>query len=291
MGGGRRNFIPKSKTDIEGSAGKRTDGRDLTEEWASRGAGWVYIEDQAGFDGLDVAKANHVLGLFNSSHMQYEYDRPMIDAAGEPSLAEMVGKSIDILKKNPAGFLLVVEAGRIDHAHHGNNAYRALTDTLAMDEAVRAALEKTDSSDTTVIVTADHGHVFTLGGYSVRGNPILGKAVTTDSAGMPKTEPTKAGDGQHFTSVAYSNGPGFPGFWQPGDYAEFSPVRAAAFRGDIPDDASDPSVVQEAAVPLSSETHSGEDTAVYATGPNGYLVNGVFEQSTLFHIMREMLGL
>ena len=51
------------------------------------------------------------------------------DKAGEPSLTEMTTKAIDILKKNKNGYFLMVEGGRIDHAHHSGNAYRALTDT------------------------------------------------------------------------------------------------------------------------------------------------------------------
>ena len=39
----------------------------------------------------------------------------------------------------------MVEAGRIDHGHHAGNAHRALTDTVALSDAVRVALEKTDA--------------------------------------------------------------------------------------------------------------------------------------------------
>ena len=49
-----------------------------------------------------------ILGLFEPSHMQYESDR-LNDKWGEPSLAQMVDKSIDILKKAEDGFFLLVE--------------------------------------------------------------------------------------------------------------------------------------------------------------------------------------
>ena len=39
-------------------------------------------------------------------------------ARGEPSLAEMTKMAIDVLRHNKRGYFLVVEAGRIDHAHH-----------------------------------------------------------------------------------------------------------------------------------------------------------------------------
>lgn len=91
---------------------------------------------------MDVASTDHLLGLFNSSHMEYDYDRTEAGVKGEPSLAEMTAKSIDILKKNTKGYVLIVEAGRIDHAHHAGNAARALYDTVALSEAVRVAMEK-----------------------------------------------------------------------------------------------------------------------------------------------------
>jgi len=43
--------------------------------------------------------------------MQYTVDD---DVAGEPSLAEMTSKAIDILKRNEKGFFLLVE-GKLSH--------------------------------------------------------------------------------------------------------------------------------------------------------------------------------
>ena len=48
------------------------------------------------------------LGMFEYSHMQYEVDRAS-DTAGEPSITEMTEKAINILKKNPRGYFLMVE--------------------------------------------------------------------------------------------------------------------------------------------------------------------------------------
>lgn len=47
-------------------------------------------------------------GLFESSHMQYEYQRDT-GPNGEPSLAEMTQKAIEILGRNDKGFFLLVE--------------------------------------------------------------------------------------------------------------------------------------------------------------------------------------
>lgn len=96
--------------------------------------------------------------------MEYEADR-LNDTAGEPSLTQMTTKSIDILKKNDQGYLLIVESGRIDHAHHAGNAHRALIDAVELSNAVQAAVDNTDPDDTLIMVTADHSHVFTIAGY------------------------------------------------------------------------------------------------------------------------------
>ncbi len=49
----------------------------------------------------------------------------------------MTTTAIELLRKNRKGFFLMVEGGRIDHAHHAGNAHRALTDTIAFSDAVR----------------------------------------------------------------------------------------------------------------------------------------------------------
>ena len=55
-------------------------------------------------------------------------------------------------------------------------------------------------------------------------------------------------------------------------------------------DTADLNFLQEATVPLGSETHAGEDVAIYARGPKGYLVRGTMEQNWVFHVMREAFG-
>lgn len=99
MGGGRRAFIPNTVTDPEGKVGKRADKRDLTDEWLTKYPRSAYVTDRDSFLTLDPSSTDHALGLFNSSHMDYDYDRTTSGVTGEPSLAEMTAKSIDILKK------------------------------------------------------------------------------------------------------------------------------------------------------------------------------------------------
>jgi alkaline phosphatase len=285
MGGGRRHFLPADAAFNSADAssqveGDRSDVRNLIAEWQAKYPKGQYVDSQQGFDALDSDRAERIFALFNESHMLYEADRSN-DIAGEPSLSEMTRTAINVLDNNPKGFFLMVESGRIDHGHHANSAFNALTDTIEFSRAVQAAVDNTDQAETLIIVTADHGHVFTIAGYPKRGNPILGKVVepwsdefATDANGMP------------YTTLGYTNGPGFRdlGDVTNADAAYLS--RPVAGRTDLQDvNTHESGFHQESLVPKGSETHSGEDVPVYATGPGAHLVIGTQEQSGIFHVM------
>ncbi|WP_036957107.1 alkaline phosphatase [Pseudoalteromonas sp. A2] len=284
MGGGRRHFLPKdaafnSADAVSAVEGDRTDARNLVTEWQTTYPTGTYVMDQTGFDAISD-DATKVFGLFNESHMQYEADRGN-DIAGEPSLSQMTEKAINVLDNNDKGFFLTVESGRIDHAHHAGNAYNALNDTIELANAVKVAMENTNPEETLIVVTADHSHVFTIAGYPKRGNPILGKVV-----GVGQTEPSLAADDMPYTTVGYTNGGGFRDLGNETDADEgynFAPVTGRVDLSNV--DTTTPGFHQEALVPLSSETHAGEDVGVYAMGPGAHLVTGTNEQSFLFHVM------
>jgi len=291
MGGGRRHFLPKDEAANSADAvssveGDRTDGRNLITEWEAHYVNGHYIYDQAGFDAIDAATAERVFGLFNESHMQYDADR-VNDIAGEPSIAQMTTKAIDLLDNNEKGYFLVVESGRIDHGHHAGSAYNALTDTLAFADAVQAAIDATDSSETLILVTADHSHVFTIAGYPKRGNPILGKVV-----GVGASTPALASDGMPYTTLGYTNGKGFADLTSETDADARYGLPNENGRVDLSSvDTTTRGYHQEAVIPLGSETHAGEDITLHAYGPGAYKAQGVIEQNVVFHIIREALGL
>lgn len=77
--------------------------------------------------------------------------------------------------------LFFCKGGRIDHAHHYNNPYRALDETLELETALLAALERVNPAETLIVVTADHGHVMTFGGQATpRGHPVLGNNLNSE---------------------------------------------------------------------------------------------------------------
>ncbi|WP_105102468.1 alkaline phosphatase [Microbulbifer pacificus] len=292
MGGGRRGFLPIDVVDLEGTAGKREDGRNLVNEWQKRyGKNAVYIEDRAGFDKVKGGSSDKLLGLFQPSHMRYESDRKN-DKAGEPSLSEMTAKGLELLQKNKDGYFLLVEGGRIDHGHHAGNAYNALHDAVEFANAVQVAMDNTDARDTLIIVTADHSHTFTIAGYPTRGNPILGKVVGNDERGEPNKTPDLAGDGKPYTTVGYANGQGFADLGKETDSDNRRDTHTHAGRADISKvNTQNPGFFQEALVPTSGETHGGEDVGIWARGPGSQLISGTHEQNYVFHVMAHAAGL
>lgn len=299
LGGGRRHFLPAERSDPErpGKRGERRDGRDLPREWLERHPRSAYVWNRAGLDALDPRSVDHVLGLFEWDHMQWETDRGD-DLAGEPSLSEMTAFAIDLLSRNPRGYFLMVEAGRIDHGHHAGNAHRALTDTIELSRAVRQALGGIDLAETLVVVTADHSHTLTLGGYPARGNDILGLVRTNDRRHPGRTELALDALGKPYTTLGYQNGPGYTGASneQPEGPKRFPhlPRSQSGIEHGRPDlrevDTTAPTYLQESTVPLYRETHGGEDVPVYAGGPGAELIDGVVEQNYLYHAMLHALG-
>jgi alkaline phosphatase len=298
LGGGRAQFLPHDATDPEHPSrrGARLDGRDLSAEWTARLPRARYVWSRPDFDAVRPAETDHLLGLFEPRHMNFESDRAE-DPAGEPSLSEMTAKALAILSRNPRGFVLMVEGGRIDHGHHMSNAYRALVDTIEFSNAVRTALQRTDPAETLIVVTADHGNVLSIGGYPTRGNPILGKVVENDARGEPAGFSTDA-LGLPYTTLGYQNGAGYSGATDEQPEGAKRVTRSVAGQQGIregrPDlsevDTAAPDYLQETTVPMRSETHSAEDVPVYAGGPGAHLFHGVQEQSYVYHAIVEALG-
>lgn len=171
--GGRRRFLRNEDRDMANSSkfGDRIDNRNLIEEWQAKmkasGLKHKFLWNLTEFNEIRSdggEKYDHIMGLLNYDNMDYETDRVEKEPRQEPSLVEMTTTAIEILSRNPKGFFLLVEGGKIDHAHHMSNAQRALNDYVVFDESVGAGLHLTRENETLIVVTADHSHVFTMGG-------------------------------------------------------------------------------------------------------------------------------
>lgn len=280
MGGGRRNFVASDGATDEGGKGRREDGRNLIEE--AKAAGVQYAWNAASVGALKLDGATPVLALLADNHMNFEFDRRDED---EPSLAAMTKLAIEFLSQNEEGYYLEIEAGRVDHASHHGNLHRSLSDGVAFAEAVAMADQLTDDQDTLIIVTADHEHAIAFNGYCGRGTPITGLCMGIAKGQVEHTnEPRLAADGKPYTVVGYLNGPGSV-LTRQAD-GSYSGTRALVDQQQ----AIDPEYQQQAAIPMSSETHSGEDVAVYAKGPWAHLFDGTIEQNYIFHVMNHAIS-
>lgn len=268
FGGGRLAFLPMSVADPEFPSrnGVRVDERNLIGAWAA-GPNRVFVSNATQL--AAAAPDARVLGLFSPDHMAYENDRARA-GSGEPSLKEMTVAAIRRLQRDPDGFVLVVDGGRIDHGHHEGRAAAALSETIAFDEAIRAALDLTSRSDTLIVVTAGHSHTLTMSGYARRGTPILGLSTTASGA------PALANDRKPYTTLGYMNGPGAP---NEGARPDLSGIDTTA-----------PGFHQQALVPTEQETHGGEDVPIYAWGPSDANFAGTLEQHAIFHLTARALG-
>lgn len=96
-----------------------------------------------------------ILTRFTNGPLAYAIDRG--DACAEPTLAELTRTATHVLS-GEAGFFMMIEGGRIDWAGHANDAASNLRDVLALDDAVKVALDflAQHPRETLVVVTGDH---------------------------------------------------------------------------------------------------------------------------------------
>lgn len=268
LGGGSRHFLPGDQK------GKRGDGRNLIDEMRAQGYQFVSNESELAAAATD----KKLLGLFGSSHMNYELDRK----SGEPSLSEMTVSALKHLKQNKRGYFLMVEGGRIDHALHDTNAKRALVDTVAFNDAIQAAIDEVKKSDpelknTLIVVTADHDHTLVLNGYAKR----TGKTTATNPGvlGLVKNygdgNPTLDKEGNPYTIIGFGNG-----------HNRVEGPRQSLDEATVSAD----DYAQEAVVRISDvageETHGGTDVFLGAMGHGAEGFHGSMDNTAVFNVVK-----
>lgn len=259
MGGGRKMFRDASMQDEEQKQGDRKDGKDLIKVWKdakSKEGNATYIWTRQQLMSVNPHKTDFILGLFDADHVPFVIERQQPDTT-KPTLPEMTSVAVELLSRSPKGFVLLVEGARIDMAHHKSQGGSALEEALEFDQAVAETHSKLNPDESLLLVTADHSHTFTMGGYPTRGTNILGIAGYSDVNQMA------------YTVLTYGNGPGYS--------VNMTNITNA--------EVARPDYVQRAAFPLTEETHGGDDVAVYATGPWAHLYTGVHDQSYIPHVM------
>ncbi|XP_046802874.1 alkaline phosphatase [Lucilia cuprina] len=262
MGGGQTKFIPFTQNDTFGSKGERRDGKDLIQKWKTENPEGVFVSNLEELNNLDYNNTKKVFGLFHSSHLDYNARKKVLNPS-QPRLKDMTASAIKMLQRNPKGYYVFIEGGRIDHGHHQNSAGYALDETIEFDEAIQTALEMTNDEDTLIVVTADHSHTMSMAGYPGRGNPILGlNEYDLDMDGVP------------YSVLNYAVGP-----------KQYIEVKDNTWkRIDLTEETHD-FIVKPSYIKKLSGHHAGEDVAIFARGPQSHLFSGTMEQNVIPHLM------
>ncbi|KAK9883694.1 hypothetical protein WA026_001881 [Henosepilachna vigintioctopunctata] len=262
LGCGRNKFLPKEVTDEEGKSGHRLDKMNLIDEWKTikekdmKKYEYVWNRDQL----LQVDNdTDYLLGLFEDDLCKFHVDR---DPNMDPTLEEMTKAAIRKLSKSPNGYFLFVEGGMIDQAHHRSEAGKALVETMEFSKAIRSAVDITNDKDTLIVVTADHAHTMSFGGYPKRGSNVLGLTDFSDVFPINESLPI----------LSYANGPGYR-------------PEINGTRHNYTADIMDFNYKYPGLFKTFSETHGGDDVLIYAKGPWSHLFEGVMEQNAIPHLM------
>ncbi|GLV38224.1 Alkaline phosphatase 12 [Carabus blaptoides fortunei] len=285
FGGGRQCLVSDVKGDLKDPVDKwaciSKDGRNLIHDWERdkehRGTTHAFVENRKQLKALDVLTNQYILGIFANSHMYLRDDNGTLNVVhprGEgpeeqPSLQEMTEVAIRALQTNKNGYLLMVEGGLIDYAHHRGHARSALEETVEFGKAIESALglTKDEADETLILVTSDHAHTVVFAGYADRDQGVLGVA-----------QASKWGSKTPYTSLLY--GTGGPNNFQ------FDVVDGQATRVDpSTTDTTSYEYSQQTGMVTDETTHGGADVAVYAKGPMAHLFNSVHEQTYVAYVV------
>ncbi len=147
MGGGNNYF----------SAASRKDKKDIYADYKSKG--WQVVRNRKEMMAADNSKP--ILGVFADEALPYTIDRKSDPVLTEstPTLAEMAQKAIDRMKGHKNGFVLQIEAGKVDWGAHANDIAAVIYDQAAFDEAIKTVIDFAEKDqETLVIITTDHGN-------------------------------------------------------------------------------------------------------------------------------------
>jgi alkaline phosphatase len=257
LGGGAQEFLPDSKQ------GTRSDGRDLLSE--IRRKGLDLARNKAELEAIPAWRRPKVFGVFANAEFAYA---DHVEARNEqPSLADLVRRSIELLQYNRGGYLLVVDARLMRKAAEQNDAEHTLAETLELDRAIAVA-RRYAGEKSAIVVCGDVG----LGGLHLNGYPFR-----TDR-GIAILGLNSAGD----PWLSWATGPHGAKL--------YGAAKLAAQQSPPPDTAPVSEPPQEPAAfyaPAALETV--EDMVAFASGQGTDAVNGSLDNTAIFKIIRDSL--
>ena len=309
LGGGSAYFLPRN---VPGS--KRKDDLDLYAKFTQAGYRVAGTDSELGAAAKDP-KTSKLLGLFHLDNMDGALDRHFLKKntvakfPEQPDLADMTRHAIEVLSRNPNGFVLMVEAGLIDKFNHPMDWERSVYDTIMLSNAVQVARDfAAKHDDTLIIVTPDHTHGASIVGTvddSKPGSDLREKVGVYEEAGFPNYPKANAQgypervDVSRRLYMTYANtpdyyetfGPKMEGTFVPairnGDEMIANPaykdVPGALLRvGNLP---------RKGARAADQGTHTADDGLVSAMGPGSERFAGFIDNTEVFRNIVDALGL
>ena len=311
LGGGAANFLPQAA-----ETSKRRDDVDYIAKF--KDAGYPYVKTAGELKATaDKADTTKLLGLFTPGNMDGVLDRKFLKGGGvkkypeQPDLTEQVQAALNVLSRNDKGFMLLVESGMIDKYAHLLDMDRAVYDVIMLDNAVKLAKEWSArrGEDTLILVVSDHSHPNSLVGtinddMSTETNlPLRERIGVYDKAGFPNYP---APDAEGYPSrVDVSRRLAIMSASLPDHYETLRPKLDGPFeptqKGEAPNTFTANEKYKNAPgamlrlgnlpAMMNASVHSGEDVILTATGPGSDRVKGQMDNTEVFRVMVDALGL
>jgi len=306
LGGGSAYFYPQSN---KGS--KRKDSQNLIESFKSNGYQAVFTKQELLVASEDKS-TQKLFGVFHPDNMDGSLDRLFLkkntvsEFPNQPDLTEMTQSALNVLSKNPNGFFLMVEAALIDKFNHPLDWERAAFDTIMLSNAVQIAKDFAKTHpDTLIIVTPDHTHSGSIAGVvnDARSGPLREKVGIYAEAGYPNYP--KANMEGYPDQVNVSKRLAFFYSAYPDHYETMHPKLDGSFVPAIKNEegiyVANPQYVQlqEDAIHVGgnlpshqdSGVHTADDAVLSAMGPGSEKFHGFMDNTEVFKVMVQSLGL
>jgi alkaline phosphatase len=307
MGGGSAYFLPQN---VPGS--KRKDSNNFVDLFKHDNYAFAMTDSEMKAAAADP-KTTKLLGLFHPDNMDGALDRHFLKKntvaqfPEQPDLVDMTRSAIEVLSRNHDGFVLMVEAGLVDKFNHPLDWERSVYDTIMLSNAVQVAKDfAAKHNDTLILVTPDHTHGASIVGTiddSKPGTEMRNKVGVYQDAGYPNY-PAANKDGypekvdvSKRLAFFYGNFPDYYETFQPKMDGTFVPavkltkdgpyVANPAYK-DVPG-----AQLRVGNLPQSADTgtHTADDGIVTASGPGADKVHGFMENTEVFRVMVDSLGL